>query len=462
MKKLFCLGSFIAMILAAPGCDRNNMEPDDEMVTKVIYATNSQTRTSLDGTDVIWEKDDTVCCIAFYEDDRLDHVSYSVYYNIHPTEINGSSARIEVTCGSAFTPEYIIYPSSKDVKRPAEGFLEIPVPESYTMVNGNIPVASNIAVGKIDGDNVFMKNTMTLMKFEIDYPDEMDAEIDGIKQITISSNAGEAIAGSMLYDALDERTVSVSGSSKLVLNMPDDELYFPEGTYWFPLPAITLSQGLKVKLSRGDDWVAEKSYGEELVLERNRIVNMGKTSEWELVYENTVRVIEAVFADFVTAINGGWPFLEKDTYYNNGKSYPKGSPIGKIGPFHLPDNADAPFYFYIDTYAESDCWRTTRRGRRFGGKIHDYMLFPALPGYRLVSVYLASGANVAYAITDNPGSGDPTPVSGGESVTIGENKDHTFVLTGTQPDTAYRLDLPVDGPKNWSAIMKFRLTYEKD
>lgn len=456
MKKLFCLGSFIAMILAAPGCDRNNMEPDDEMVTKVIYATNSQTRTSLDGTDVIWEKDDTVCCIAFYEDDRLDHVSYSVYYNIHPTEINGSSARIEVTCGSAFTPEYIIYPSSKDVKRPAEGFLEIPVPESYTMVNGNIPAASNIAVGKIDGDNVFMKNTMTLMKFEIDYPDEMDAEIDGIKQITISSNAGEAIAGSMLYDALDERTVSVSGSSKLVLNMPDDELYFPEGTYWFPLPAITLSQGLKVKLSRGDDWVAEKSYGEELVLERNRIVNLGKTSEWGLVYENTVRVLTGLCRDDAALVNKGWAF--EGVY----PSYKNVCGQGLVGPYYLPDNNDAPFYFFVQKDANSshDSWRSTNgAGFRFGGTVHDYMLLPAIPGYKLTSVYILSGKSVTYAITDNPVNGSPTPVDGGESKNIGEKKNHTFVLNGTLSNTAYRLDLPTT---TFAAIYEFRLTYEKD
>lgn len=456
MKKLFCLGSFIAMILAAPGCDRNNMEPDDEMVTKVIYATNSQTRTSLDGTDVIWEKDDTVCCIAFYEDDRLDHVSYSVYYNIHPTEINGSSARIEVTCGSAFTPEYIIYPSSKDVKRPAEGFLEIPVPESYTMVNGNIPAASNIAVGKIDGDNVFMKNTMALMKFEINYPDEMNAEIDGIKQITISSNAGEAIAGSMLYDALDERTVSVSGSSKLVLNMPDDELYFPEGTYWFPLPAITLSQGLKVKLSRGDDWVAEKSYGEELVLERNRIVNMGKTSEWELVYENTVRVIEAVFSTLdKVLVNNGWAFMESEPKIGDvcGK--------GKIGPFHLPENEDAPFYFYVAANTSSDSWRKTGgAGRRFGGTAHDYMLLPALKGYKLVSVFIQAGTQKStYAITDNPESGIPTTIAGGEAKEISAKANYTFSLSNTVANTAYRLDLPTATP---AGFIEFRLTYEKD
>ena len=185
---------------------------------------------------------------------------------------------------------FAVFPADK--KRYGKGIKAVCPRVMYSDNEADIPDECVVALAKSSSHSFLFKNVLSFIS--------VDLHAEGVKKITISSNAGEAIAGSMLYDALDERTVSVSGSSKLILNMPDDELYFPEGTYWFPLPAITLSQGLKVKLSRGDDWVAEKSYGEELVLERNRIVNLGKTSEWELVYENTVRVIEAVFADVVT------------------------------------------------------------------------------------------------------------------------------------------------------------------
>lgn len=460
MKKLLCLGSFIAMILAAPGCDRNNIEPEREKLVKWVLNVDSQTRTILDGSSVIWEDDDTVSCVAIYEDDRLGDIRVQTYYNIHPTEINGSSAKIEVTCGSAFTPQYIIYPSSEQIRYSADGTLEIPVPETYTMVRGNIPHASNIAVGTVEQDNVFLRNTMTLMKFEVAYSDDMDEE-DFITQIVFSSRADESIAGKMTYNPAENKVTGVNGSSKIYLYPPEDEPYFQNGTYYFPLPSITLSQGFKIKLTRGDGFVADKSYiGDPetseagLVLARNKIINLGKTSDWGLTYENTTRTLEAVFADYVAA--GPWPFLESDPLRANvcGK--------GIIGPFHLPDNTDAPFYFFVAKDTGSDSWRTTRRGRRFGGTIHDYMLLPAIPGYRLASVYIHSGAAVKYAITDNPSSGDPTPVAGGEAYAIGDNKEYTFILDGTSSGTAYRIDLPVDSEKNWSAILKFKLTYEKE
>ena len=87
------------------------------------------------------------------------------------------------------------------------------------------------------------------------------------------------------------------------------------------------------------------------------------------------------------------------------------------------------------------------------------MLLPALPGYRLTSVYIMSGKAVKYAITNNPDSGTPTPVAGGEEKSIGAKSEHTFTLTGTAPNTAYRLDLPTTTE---AALYKFTLTYEKE
>ena len=444
------------MILAAPGCDRNITTPEDDTVTRVLHM-NSQTRTSLQGMEVVWEKGDTVCCVTVY--DQLKRTS--LYTNIRPEDMNRSSATIKVTCGGAYTPKYVIYPSSDDVTLDYDNsLLNIPVPAAYTMVLGNIPHASNIAVGVVEQDNVFLRNVMTLMKFEVAYTEDMDEE-DFITKIEFSSIAGESISGKLTYDPAENKVTSTEGSTKLYLSPPEEETYFPSGTYYFPLPSITLSQGFKLKLTRGDNFVAEKSYTGDpetgstgLTLERNKIVNLGKTSDWGLTYENTTRTLEAVFADYVAA--GPWPFLESDPSRANvcGK--------GIIGPFHLPDNPDAPFYFFVAKDTGSDSWRTTRRGRRFGGTIHDYMLLPALPGYKLASVYIHSGAGVTYAITDNPESGDPTPVSGGEAQKIADNAEYTFILNGTLPNTAYRVDLPVDDTKNWSAILKLKLTYEKE
>lgn len=455
MKKLSCLGSLAALILAAQGCNMNNIEPDDNTTTWVLNV-DSQTRTSLQGRDILWENGDTVCCIATYEDDRLDGGRYSLYYNIRPEEMNGNSAVIKVTSGGGYNPKYVIYPSSDAVRYYAEGLLEIPVPGSHIMRAGDIPKGSNISVGSVEGDNVFMRNIMTMMKFEVDYPENMNIEVDGIKQIIVSSNGGEAISGKLIYDPTENLTVSTSGSSKLYLYPPDDEPYFPEGVYCFPVPSITLSKGLKVKISRMDDFVAPKSYDTPVSLAKNSIVNMGKTTEWGLTYENTMRVIKASISTLDKVLyNNGWPFVEKDPG--------AGGVCGKglVGPFHLPDNEDADFWFYVASKTGSDSWRVTGgAGRRFGGTPHDYMLLPAVDGYRLISVFIQAGTQKStYAITDNPSSGTPTVIDGGEVKDIDAKQNHTFSLSNTQPGVAYRLDLPTATP---SGIIEFKLTYEKE
>ena len=450
MKRLFYLGSVIAMILAAQGCDRNNFETGDRMVTRTLNI-NSQTKTSLQGRDIVWEEGDAVCCIAVYDDKKLDQGRYQVYADIVPENMNGSSAVIKVTSGAAYSPEYIVYPSG-DVTY-SGGLIDIPVADTYTLCRDNYPVASNISVGCVEQDNVFMRNVMALIKFEVKYPEDADMELDAITQIIVSSNAGEALAGRMTYNPAENKVTAVDGSTSITLSVPEDETYIPEGVYYFPVPSITLAQGLKVKVQRIDSWVASKSYVDVLDLERNSIINIGKTTEWGLKFEDTVRTIKAVFSDGAK-VNNGWAFVEDEPKINDVCGN------GIVGPFHLPDNDDAPFYFYVANKINSDSWRCTGgAGRRFGGTEHDYMLLPALEGCRLVSVTILSGKAVKYAITDNPESGVPTPVAGGEAVSIGEKKSHTFVLGASEVNTAYRLDLPT---ATQSAIYEFELFYEKE
>ena len=449
MKKLSCLGSLAALILAAQGCNMNNIEPDDNTTTWVLNV-DSQTRTSLQGRDILWENGDTVCCIATYEDDRLDGGRYSLYYNIRPENMNGNSAVIKVTCAGGYVPEYIIYPSSDAVRYYEQGLMEIPVPETYIMRTGDIPKASNIAIGAVEEDRVLMRNIMTMMRFEVDYPAEMNLEVDGIKQITISSNGGEALCGKLIYDPAENRTISTSGSSKIYLCPPDDEPYFPEGEYYFPVPSIHLADGLKAKISRMDDYVASKSYTESLTLDKNSIIDMGKTDEWTLNYENTVRTLEVKFWA------NAWDFEEKfPTNCANvcGK--------GLVGPFHLPDNQDAEFFFFVQQHVDNTSWRATNgAGLRFGTTVHDYMLLPAIQGYRLISVYILNGSDKSsYAITDNPSSGLPTPVNGGESKEVAKDANHTWSLSETEYDTAYRIDLTTNLT---SRLKELKLTYEKE
>ena len=154
-------------------------------------------------------------------------------------------------------------------------------------------------------------------------------------------------------------------------------------------------------------------------------------------------------------MNGGWPFVEAEVKAKNFK-------WGELnGPFHISGHEDCPLYFYAkENNASDDGWRATAgSGRIFGGSEHDYMLIPAIEGYRLVEVYIVSAKQVSYAITNNPASGTPTPISGGEVTKIAAQKSHTFTLSGTLPNTEYRIDLPV---KDFAKVAEIKLTYEQE
>lgn len=442
--KINWIGSVIAAALVMTGCGKSALDSGCDMVTRVLYAENDMTRTLLDGRNVLWEEGDQVCCVAVYDDAAFGISRSSVYAGIKPEEMNGGSARIVVTCGGGYTPAYIVYPSSKKVSLDSEtGNITIPVPASYELVEDNFPVTSNISVGVVEGNGVFMNNVMTLVRFEI-------AQGDTLKRITVSSNAGEALAGELEYDAYSCKVISTAGATELILDPPAGEEIILPGIYYFPLPSITLSEGFKVKIVSAENLVAEKSYDEELVLKRNRILDLGSTADWALKWMSNRIVLSAKVTDGVSLIGTGWPFVE---------ALPAKADVcgkGLVGPFHLSDEADAPsFHFFVS----GKTWSLNADGGLgFGGAEHDYMLLPAIDGYRLVSVTVRSAKSRRYAITDNPAGGVPTVIKGGTAIKVAKLATHTFDLTETAAGVAYRLDLPTT---DIASLSEFELAYER-
>ena len=443
MKKICCIGSLLAMFFLAASCSKTPPAVGEGMLTKVLYANAAGVKTTLDGNSLLWEEDDELCCIATYEAAER----WALYSGITPLEINGTSAKFEVAFGSAYAPAYLVYPASEKIAYDyVQGSISIPLPSSYTTVKDGLPVKSNVSVGAIDGDQVLMRNVMSLVKFEI--------TAETIARIDITSVGSEALSGSLSYDPVSATVVSTSGSGKLTLLPPDEEPVFLPGVYYFPLPPISFSKGLKFSFTDEEGLVAVKTYGEKLDLVRNHILNIGKESDWGLVFRSTTRTLTGLVHDGTALVNSGWPFLG---------TRPKIGTVcgqGLVGPFYLSENEDAPFYFFVAANVNSDSWRSTNgAGFRFGGTAHDYMLMPPVEGYRLVSLQIFNGGkDVQYAVTDNPQQGAPVPLSGGAAFTVKANKDHLFQLDGTEPGVAYRLDLPAG---TCSAMYKFVLVYNK-
>lgn len=436
MKKILFGSAFALALLSS--CSKADV-PASDVRTVRITATADAAKTTLSGKDILWEETDRLCCIASYPSDG----KYLTYGGIAPVNINGASAEFEVSCGGGYTPSYLVYPD-RDISV-AGGKVSIPVPSSYVAVKDGIPAGSNISLGKIEQGTTVMRNLMSLLKFEI--------ENEGVSTVSIRANGSGILGGGDFVFDLSSlaATAPDEGSGSIILTVPDDEPFFPTGTYFVPVPACDLAGGFSIKVGRTDGMSGSRSYDAPVSFARNKVINLGKESDWAIEYKPSTLTLEMKVIEGGAQVNGGWPF--------EGTSPKIGDVCGKglKGPFKLL-GTDYDFYFYVANNINSDSWRTTTGGGfRFGGTVGDYMLMPAIDGFALSSVSLTTLKACGYSITDNPSSGSASAVSGGAGVTVGAGKSNTWTLSGTKPGTAYRLTLTGSGA---SGISVMTMTYE--
>jgi len=300
--------------------------------------------------------------------------------------------------------------------------------------------------------DIFMETSMALMKFVVDYPDGAALQTDGITKIALATVGGEPISGVFSYDMASSSVICTEGSPEMTLYPGGGLPHFVEGTYYFPLPATTLSQGLTAKVTRADKQRAEATMQ---VTDLKAGSDLGSTSGWGLEFEVLKqRTIEVAFG-----AGEKWPCTEAYPSYTDvwGK--------GKIGPYTFKEYPDAEIYFSVEKNTDADekkskSWRRTDGGGLlFGGTKGDYMLLPALEGYRLISVRILGGSTTSkYTITNDPASATPAAVSGGETFDVTKNTDSTCRLSDTKAGTAYRLGLR----NGYASIRELTLTYEEE
>lgn len=130
--------------------------------------------------------------------------------------------------------------------------------------------------------------------------------------------------------------------------------------------------------------------------------------------------------------------------------------------FFLQEYPDKyPFRFFVSTSAAS--YRlgvnSAGSGLQIGGSPHDYILLPGIEGYCLSSVSIHLGQSTGqYGVSENPASGVPASVKGGEILSVTARDTHIFSLSGTQPGVAYRLELMREAS---TFIRTLTLIYEK-
>ena len=182
MKRIALL--FAAIAVLASCMKENSLTPDqtnDNLVT--IKAVAAETKTVLDGTDVVWENNDAIK-VVFNSEDKI-------YTSVFTTQLAETSSNADFTgvideevtveaCGDA---GYAIYPS--DVVVESDGQIEFNVNASQT---GKVASGTNLSYAAVSLNDIMtankttvaFKNALSLIKITVPA---------GVKAVTVASEA---------------------------------------------------------------------------------------------------------------------------------------------------------------------------------------------------------------------------------------------------------------------------------
>ncbi|MBR5562982.1 MAG: hypothetical protein IKW11_02005 [Bacteroidales bacterium] len=233
------LASAVCMIAASCLKDASFESGKQNLSEPLTISTETQTKTSLNGSEVHWSSDDVV---AIFDNSNTKNRFQAVSTNGNNAEFSG-----EVTSGT--TMIYAVYPY--DLANSANGsILNVTIPVEQTSKEGSFAEEHNISVAKavktpgveaIEG--ITFKNVCALLKFTV------PAYLTDVTKVTLSSNS--VIAGDMVIDYSEENptcTMSAEGSKSISMT----GAYAAESTFWFVLAPGTLDGiNVNVETSKG-------------------------------------------------------------------------------------------------------------------------------------------------------------------------------------------------------------------
>lgn len=228
------LASAVCMIAASCLKDASFESGKQNLSEPLTISTETQTKTSLNGSEVHWSSDDVV---AIFDNSNTKNRFQAVSTNGNNAEFSG-----EVTSGT--TMIYAVYPY--DLANSANGsILNVTIPVEQSSKEGSFAEEHNISVAKavktpgveaIEG--ITFKNVCALLKFTV------PAYLTDVTKVTLSSNS--VIAGDMVIDYSEENptcTISTEGSKSISMTGS----YAAGSTFWFVLAPVTLD-GLNVNV----------------------------------------------------------------------------------------------------------------------------------------------------------------------------------------------------------------------
>ena len=295
MKK-YLLISFAALT-AMVGCSKVENEnagqdtpenPDEGTFIasqQVISASSKATKTTLDGTSVLWEADDAVTLFA----EEGSPVKYILSAGENTTS---GTFTADTDNLPAHTSGYAVYPATDNSL--VDDAVSVTIADRQTYSATGFPTAYPMAAKSTDGKNYSFDNLATVVNIPL------QGEGITVKSIVLETLGGEKIAGeSVIRFGLRTPSLSASGSavSSITLDCGTDGVTLGEGNTVFSFVVIPdVYSGFKITVQQADGPDIVRTSSAEIALEEGTIANLPEIQlkGWRISGE----AIGETYADF--------------------------------------------------------------------------------------------------------------------------------------------------------------------
>lgn len=263
-------------MLAAISCVKEAVPEDNgtsQREAVLIKASNpSDTKTVIDGLDVLWSEGDEVGVVAIATD--YDKVRVDYDYDVKAENINGPSADFTAFLMGDHKPAYMVYPGTEVLAYDHEAkTIKTQTPNVLTATLNSFPQGSNLTAGKVEDGQALMKNLMSVFKFEVTGND--------VVEVSVEARGGESVAGDVTIDLETMEIASITnGWSSIKLVPAEGQDCLTPGVYYVPIPAGHYSQGIAFDFLDTDGFHARKNKTDAFDLPSGKLIDLGKQSDW--------------------------------------------------------------------------------------------------------------------------------------------------------------------------------------
>jgi len=267
----------------------------DELFFVANTDNSSETKTTLDGLNILWTAADPVMVFGIGSDSNPKVAGYAAHASGATADLDWTT-NISGTEGAFVTgetPQYALYPTDATNASISGSVITFKLPETQTYAANSFGSGANVSVGKVKtGEGIAdinFKNVCGYLKLQVSVPSD-DAATVG--KIVLTTKGSEKLWGTFTADASLDAPVAAyksgaaDGSTSVTLNCPDGVAVSTDASnptiFYIVVPVGSLADGFIAEVySKQDHLMTTMETTKDISIVRNQVNRMpNKTFAW--------------------------------------------------------------------------------------------------------------------------------------------------------------------------------------